>query len=42
MSTHTPSPQADIAVIGGSGFYSLLDGAQLVHIATPTGSPPTR
>ncbi|WP_285570417.1 S-methyl-5'-thioadenosine phosphorylase [Streptomyces sp. RTGN2] len=39
MSTDTPSPQADIAVIGGSGFYSLLDGAQLVHIATPYGEP---
>lgn len=39
MSAETPSPQADIAVIGGSGFYSLLDAAQLVDIATPYGEP---
>lgn len=30
---------ADIAVIGGSGLYALLDGAQEHHVETPYGSP---
>jgi 5'-methylthioadenosine phosphorylase len=33
------STQADIGVIGGSGFYSLLDGAQPVPVTTPFGEP---
>src|SRR5262249_46705506 len=28
-----------IGVIGGSGFYSLLDGAQAVPVSTPYGEP---
>jgi 5'-methylthioadenosine phosphorylase len=31
--------QADFGVIGGSGFYSLLDGAQPVTVRTPYGMP---
>jgi 5'-methylthioadenosine phosphorylase len=33
------SPQADIGIIGGSGFYSLLDDAQSVDVETPFGAP---
>ena len=33
------SAQADIGVIGGSGFYSLLDDAQAVEVQTPFGAP---
>ena len=32
-------PQASVGVIGGSGFYSLLDAADSVQIATPYGPP---
>jgi 5'-methylthioadenosine phosphorylase len=35
----TSSAQADIGVIGGSGFYSLLDGASAVPVSTPYGEP---
>ena len=28
-----------VGVIGGSGFYSLLDGARQVHVDTPYGEP---
>ncbi|GLW12032.1 purine nucleoside phosphorylase [Microtetraspora sp. NBRC 13810] len=31
--------RADIGVIGGSGFYSLLDEAQEVEVTTPYGPP---
>lgn len=31
--------QADLGVIGGSGFYSLLDDAQTVPVSTPYGQP---
>ncbi|MEV5206288.1 S-methyl-5'-thioadenosine phosphorylase [Micromonospora sp. NPDC053740] len=31
--------QASLAVIGGSGFYSLLDEAREVHVSTPYGEP---
>lgn len=37
-----PSPDgpiADIAVIGGSGFYSFLSGAREVPVSTPFGEP---
>jgi 5'-methylthioadenosine phosphorylase len=34
MPTH-----ADIAVIGGSGFYSLLDDAEEIDVTTPYGPP---
>lgn len=40
--TTTPSPHAalaDIAVIGGSGFYSFLSDAQEVPVSTPFGDP---
>ena len=30
---------ADVAVIGGSGFYSFLDGAEEHHVETPYGAP---
>ncbi len=32
-------PTADVAVIGGSGFYSFLDGAEEHTLATPYGAP---
>jgi 5'-methylthioadenosine phosphorylase len=31
--------QADFGVIGGSGFYSLLEDAQTVPVSTPYGQP---
>ncbi|GII81363.1 purine nucleoside phosphorylase [Sphaerisporangium rufum] len=31
--------KADIGVIGGSGFYSLLDDAEEVQVSTPFGPP---
>jgi 5'-methylthioadenosine phosphorylase len=31
--------RADIGIIGGSGFYSLLDGAESVAVETPYGPP---
>jgi 5'-methylthioadenosine phosphorylase len=31
--------QADIGVFGGSGFYSLLEGAREMKVATPYGEP---
>ncbi|WP_066373894.1 S-methyl-5'-thioadenosine phosphorylase [Herbidospora mongoliensis] len=31
--------RADIGVIGGSGFYSLLDDAEEIDVATPYGPP---
>ena len=34
-----PSARADLAVIGGSGFYSFLEGAEEVHVETPYGEP---
>jgi len=34
-----PSPRADIAVIGGSGFYEFLDDAEEVKVDTPFGPP---
>ncbi|SCK10784.1 S-methyl-5'-thioadenosine phosphorylase [Streptomyces sp. WMMB 322] len=33
------NPHADVAVIGGSGFYSLLDNARQVKVETPFGEP---
>jgi 5'-methylthioadenosine phosphorylase len=33
------STRADIGVIGGSGFYSLLDDAEEINVDTPYGSP---
>jgi 5'-methylthioadenosine phosphorylase len=33
------SPLADIAVVGGSGFYEFLEGAKEVKIDTPFGPP---
>lgn len=33
------TPHADIAVIGGSGFYSFLDEPEQVVVATPYGEP---
>jgi 5'-methylthioadenosine phosphorylase len=31
--------RADVAVIGGSGFYSFLEGPEQVTVATPYGDP---
>ncbi|CUR55734.1 S-methyl-5'-thioadenosine phosphorylase [metagenome] len=33
------STSADVAVIGGSGFYSFLDGPEQVRVETPYGAP---
>ncbi|MDX3376567.1 S-methyl-5'-thioadenosine phosphorylase [Streptomyces sp. ME02-6991-2A] len=33
------TPTADIAVIGGSGFYELLESVRRVEITTPYGAP---
>ncbi|WP_405851538.1 S-methyl-5'-thioadenosine phosphorylase [Streptomyces sp. NBC_00090] len=33
------SPAADIAVIGGSGFYELLESVRRVEVTTPYGPP---
>ncbi|KNX38050.1 S-methyl-5'-thioadenosine phosphorylase [Luteipulveratus halotolerans] len=35
----TQTPRADIGVIGGSGFYSFLDGVERVRVDTPFGEP---
>ncbi|MGH8775785.1 MAG: S-methyl-5'-thioadenosine phosphorylase [Jiangellaceae bacterium] len=35
----TSTPRAEIGVIGGSGFYDLLDDASEVHADTPYGRP---
>ena len=32
-------PTADVAVIGGSGFYSMFDEADDVVVDTPYGAP---
>jgi 5'-methylthioadenosine phosphorylase len=32
-------PRAEIGVIGGSGFYEFLEGAERVHVDTPFGDP---
>ncbi|MGQ0847375.1 MAG: S-methyl-5'-thioadenosine phosphorylase, partial [Sporichthyaceae bacterium] len=37
--TTSSTPRAEIGVIGGSGFYSFLDGAHTVEIETPYGPP---
>lgn len=39
MSAEHPAEQARIGIIGGSGFYRLLDDATQVEVATPYGSP---
>ncbi len=36
---NAPIQRADIAVIGGTGFYSFLDDPSEHHIATPYGDP---
>ncbi|MEV4808546.1 S-methyl-5'-thioadenosine phosphorylase [Micromonospora avicenniae] len=36
------SPAAELAVIGGSGLYSLLDGASAHEVETPYGPPSDR
>ena len=33
------NPTAEIAVIGGSGFYRLLSDARDVEVSTPFGAP---
>jgi 5'-methylthioadenosine phosphorylase len=35
----TAVPRAEIGVIGGSGFYEFLEGAERVHVDTPFGDP---
>ncbi|MFE0458287.1 S-methyl-5'-thioadenosine phosphorylase [Kitasatospora sp. NPDC058965] len=37
--TGTIEPAADLAVIGGSGFYQLLEDTEHVRLATPYGDP---
>jgi len=32
-------PSADVGIIGGSGFYSLLPDVEEVHVETPYGAP---
>ncbi|MBW8739246.1 MAG: S-methyl-5'-thioadenosine phosphorylase [Streptomyces turgidiscabies] len=39
MTGRTPRPQAEIGVIGGSGFYELLTDARQVEVSTPYGDP---
>lgn len=39
MTETTSTPVAEIGVIGGSGFYSWLDGAHEVAVDTPFGPP---
>jgi 5'-methylthioadenosine phosphorylase len=34
-----PAPTAQVAVIGGSGFYEFLVGAEEVDVSTPYGDP---
>jgi 5'-methylthioadenosine phosphorylase len=34
-----PSPKAEIGVVGGSGFYRLLEDVEFVHVETPYGTP---
>jgi 5'-methylthioadenosine phosphorylase len=38
-STGPARTRADIGIIGGSGFYSLLDDAETVTVETPFGAP---
>ena len=38
-STRAQAPQADIGVIGGSGFYSFLDDVTEISLETPYGRP---
>src|SRR5215468_10173323 len=33
------SPDADVGIVGGSGFYSLLEDAEQVDVQTPYGAP---
>jgi 5'-methylthioadenosine phosphorylase len=35
----TQTPRAEIGVIGGSGFYEFLEGAERVRVDTPFGVP---
>ncbi len=37
--TTTSTPRAEIGVLGGSGFYTWLEGAQPVDVETPFGRP---
>ena len=36
---HTSGPRAEIAVIGGSGFYSFVGDTERVSVRTPFGDP---
>ena len=35
----TETDRPDVAVIGGSGFYTFLDGPREVEVDTPYGKP---
>ena len=35
-------PPAELGVVGGSGLYALLSGAQEVEVSTPYGPPSDR
>ncbi len=37
--TDMPAPTAQVAVIGGSGFYAFLESADEVRVETPYGEP---
>ncbi|WP_447644940.1 S-methyl-5'-thioadenosine phosphorylase [Nocardioides zeae] len=37
--TQSSAPRADVAVIGGTGFYSFLDDPREVEVETPYGAP---
>ncbi|MEV4714030.1 S-methyl-5'-thioadenosine phosphorylase [Micromonospora sp. NPDC049374] len=39
MNPRTAAPTAELAVIGGSGLYALLDGATELVVQTPYGAP---
>ena len=38
-SSSRAEPRAEIGVLGGSGFYSLLEQAESVRVDTPYGEP---
>jgi 5'-methylthioadenosine phosphorylase len=39
MTSTGTTPRADLGVIGGSGFYEFLEGAERVSVDTPFGAP---
>jgi 5'-methylthioadenosine phosphorylase len=39
VSDPSPHPRAEIGIIGGSGFYELLDDGEEIELDTPFGAP---